>query len=527
MSETSKSGAMGSVAEQEPLTIAQAHSDPLNQMWSALRGWWLNIVIQDIDQLAVVRKIKDESGLTPRYIFMTCMSAGIAILGLILSSPAVVIGAMLLSPLMGPILGAGFALATGDAQWLKESGKALAAGTIFAILFCALIVLLSPLQTVTSEIASRTRPNLFDLAVALFSALAGSYAMIRGREGTIVGVAIATALMPPLAVVGFGLATANWTVFGGSLLLFVTNLMTIALSAAVMARLYGFRTSLSATQSMMQSIFIFICFVALAVPLGFSLKSIAWETNAQRQISNVIKDQFDEKARISALDINFGSNPIKVNASVLTPEFVSDAEAKSSKMLSRSLDFPIAVNIDQFRVGTGAGDVDAAQIAAAKAQEQAIADERKMAQLGERLALIAGVKAQDVLIDRSRKRAVVKAKPLAGATLATYYELEGRVAALEPGWTLLVEPPALALPDIGMLDNAPSETGQNALALIIWAAARVDAPIGLAGDGKDVDAILALLQEKNIRAVRRASIPRRTGMVTVRWLAPDEAAAAN
>ena len=68
-------------------------------------------------------------------------------------------------------------------------------------------MLLSPLQTVTPEIAARTQPNLFDLFVALFSALAGAYAMIRGREGTIVGVAIATALMPPLAVVGFGLAT--------------------------------------------------------------------------------------------------------------------------------------------------------------------------------------------------------------------------------------------------------------------------------------------------------------------------------
>ncbi|NJM51007.1 MAG: DUF389 domain-containing protein [Sphingomonadales bacterium] len=518
---------MSAPMTDEPLTIAEAHRDPLNQMWSALRGWWVNIVIKDIDQLAVVKKIKDESGLTPRYIFMTCMSAGIAILGLILSSPAVVIGAMLLSPLMGPILGAGFALATGDALWLKESAKALAAGTIFAILFCAVIVLLSPLQTVTSEIAARTRPNLFDLAVALFSALAGSYAMIRGREGTIVGVAIATALMPPLAVVGFGLATANWTVFGGSLLLFVTNLMTIALSAAVMARLYGFRTSLSATQSMMQNLFILISFIALAVPLAFSLKQIAWEANASRQINGAVKDQFDDKARISQMDINYDADPISVTASVLTPEFEADAANKSSKILTRTLGYPIAVTIDQFRVGTGAGEADAAQLAAAKAQQQAIADERKIAQLGERLALIAGVRSQDVLIDRSSKRAVVKAKPLTGASLATYYELEKRVSALEPGWTLLIEPPALDLPDIAMQGAAPSEAGQRALALVIWAAVRVDAPIGLNGDAKDVDAALALLQEKNIRAVKRTSIPRRSGAVSVRWLAPDEVVAAN
>ena len=104
----------------------------------------------------------------------------------------------------------------------------LAWGTLMAIVLCALVVFFSPLQEITSEIAARTRPNLFDLGVAVFSALAGAYAMIRGREGTIVGVAIATALMPPLAVVGFGLATANWLVFSGALLLYITNLMAIA-----------------------------------------------------------------------------------------------------------------------------------------------------------------------------------------------------------------------------------------------------------------------------------------------------------
>ena len=88
---------------------------------------------------------------------------------------------------MSPIIGTGFSLATGDADWLRRCGKALIAGSLFAILFCAVIVFLSPLQTVTEEIAARTRPNLFDLLVALFSALAGSYAVIRGREGTIVG----------------------------------------------------------------------------------------------------------------------------------------------------------------------------------------------------------------------------------------------------------------------------------------------------------------------------------------------------
>ncbi|GAB7550941.1 hypothetical protein NRB_04370 [Novosphingobium sp. 11B] len=170
-------------------------------------------------------RIVEDSGWTPRYACMVMMSAGIAVLGLLLSSPALVIGAMLISPLMSPILGLGFSLALFDFSEMRRALTALAIGGGAAVLFTALIVALSPLQAPTSEIIARTRPNLFDLAVALFAALAGTFAIIRGRGDTIVGVAIATALMPPLVVVGFGLATWNIPVLGGAFALFVTNLM--------------------------------------------------------------------------------------------------------------------------------------------------------------------------------------------------------------------------------------------------------------------------------------------------------------
>ena len=101
---------------------------------------------------------------------VSAMSGGIAVLGLLLSSPAVVIGAMLLSPLMDPSMGLGFALAIGDYKWLRRSAKSLAWGSLMAIGLCAAIVFFSPIQDITSEIASRTRPNLFDLLVAIFSA---------------------------------------------------------------------------------------------------------------------------------------------------------------------------------------------------------------------------------------------------------------------------------------------------------------------------------------------------------------------
>lgn len=238
-------------------------------------GWWRVHVANSVEHQAVVARVQEDAFWSGHFAFMTLMSAGIAILGLLLSSPAVIIGAMLISPLMGPILGFGFGLALFDFVEIRRAFLSLAIGALLAVLFCALIVVVSPLQSVTSEIAARTRPNLFDLGVAIFSGLAGTYAMIRGRQGTIVGVAIAVALMPPLAVMGFGLATLNLPILGGATFLFFTNLMAIGLSAAVLARLYGFAGRLSPRQTWLQAALIIGALVAFAVPLGLALRQIA------------------------------------------------------------------------------------------------------------------------------------------------------------------------------------------------------------------------------------------------------------
>ena len=225
-----------------------------------LYRWWRMSLVGSVDHEKVVDRIVEESGWSPRYAFMIMMSAGIAVLGLLLSSPAVVIGAMLISPLMSPILGLGFSLTLFDFAEMRRSLTALAIGSALAVLFTALIVLASPLKAPTAEILARTRPNLFDLLVALFAALAGTFAIIRGRGETITGVAIATALMPPLAVVGYGLATWNMPVLAGSFALFVTNFVTIALSATIMARFYGFGHRLSSQQGWVQTVLLSLVF---------------------------------------------------------------------------------------------------------------------------------------------------------------------------------------------------------------------------------------------------------------------------
>lgn len=459
-----------------------------------LRRWWLRDVVADIDQAEVIEKRREEGALSHRYLFMIAMSAGIAILGLLLGSPAVVIGAMLLSPLMDPIMGLGFALAIGDYRWVKQSARTLAWGCLLAILLCAVLVFFSPIQTITSEIAARTRPNLFDLFVALFSALAGAYAMIRGREGTIVGVAIATALMPPLATVGFGLATLNWTVFSGALLLFTTNFLTIALTGWGMARLYGFSNDLSRKQGRAQNIAVAVVFIGLAVPLGLSLQQIAWEANAQRMVRSEIREVFDDNSVIDTFEIAFNAEPMAVSATMLTPQIRADAEATLSRTISERLGREVSLTLTQFQVGTSATAAQQAQLSAARARDEADARERSDT-LALRLAAVAGVTQGEVLIDRSRRRALVRAARLPGASLATYRALEARIAATEPDWTIELLPPPLPLPRT-IASDAEGLTAQGAetAALIGWAARRLGQPVRLTGEAGAANAAADLLR---------------------------------
>ena len=492
--------------DPEPREAPPVLAKPLDQSFAKVilswRKWWRDSVVGTVDQAAVIEKRRLECRMSARYLFMCAMSGGIAILGLLLSSPAVVIGAMLLSPLMDPIIGLGFALAVGDYRWLRLSARSLLWGSLMAVILCAVIVWLSPLQSITPEIASRTRPNLFDLMVALFSALAGAYAMIRGREGTIVGVAIATALMPPLAVVGFGMATFNWPVFSGALVLFVTNLITIALIAALMARLYGFRTTLSQRQTVVQNVLIIVAFVALMIPLGLSLTQIANEASGARAVRAEILDAFDPRSRLSEVEIDWDVRPVAVDATVLTPRLMSGVEGQISAALQRVLEEPVSLTLQQYQVGTSGSAAEEAQLSRARAQAEAAAAERAE-QLADRMALVAGVSTDDVLVDRERRRAVVRASEIDGASLSAYRAFEQRLARTEPEWSVELRPPLRPLPVVPVEvseDGTRSlgRDGQAAADLIAWAAKRVDAPITLSGPDAELAVVTGYLQQQGV-----------------------------
>lgn len=407
---------------------------------AAIARWWRSHVVGDVHHALVIEKISDEAGWSGPYAFAIVISAGISILGLLLPSSAVLIGAMLISPLMMPIIGLGFGIATFDLVEMRRAAWALAAGSLIAVALSSAFVAISPIQTVTSEIAIRTRPNLFDLLVALLSALAGGYALIRERSTTVVGVAIAIALMPPLAVVGFGIATQNWTVLAGSLLLFMTNLVTIALTAAVVARLYGFGAHLSPAQTRLQGTLIVAGLAALAVPLGIALKQIASESFARRAIREAVMMPFGDAARMSQLDIDFDRRPVVVRAAVLTPDLVGDADPRALAQARRSVALPLDLHIDQLRTGLERGAGEAAAVAAAQ-PGRVDAGTSVRAAIAERIAPLVGVGPDALTIDPTTRRIVGTFAPLPGAGDETYLALADRAAAAVPGWTITLLPP--------------------------------------------------------------------------------------
>ncbi|MBG0783897.1 MAG: DUF389 domain-containing protein [Anaerolineaceae bacterium] len=182
------------------------------------------------------------------YFFMVVLSAAIATLGLINDSPAVIIGAMVVAPLMSPILGVGLGSITADGKLTSNSISALIRGAIIAILLSALLTLVNiylpfvpSLLDIPHEILSRTQPTANDLIIALAGGLAAAYALSQPNlSAALPGVAIATALMPPLCTIGVGLALGRWDIAGGASLLFLTNAVTIAFASSLVFFLEGF-----------------------------------------------------------------------------------------------------------------------------------------------------------------------------------------------------------------------------------------------------------------------------------------------
>ena len=217
----------------------------------------------------------------------------VASLGLNTNSTAVIIGAMLISPLMGPIMGVGLGLGINDFELIKKSFRNLTIATIFSILTSTLYFLISPLNEARSELLARTTPMIYDVLIAFFGGMAGIVASSSRVKGNVIpGVAIATALMPPLCTAGFGLASGNLTYFFGAFYLYTINSVFIAFATTLGVKLMHFhkKTFVDKNRERRVQQFVYAIIFITIVPSVYitynMIKANFFETSVSRFITN-------------------------------------------------------------------------------------------------------------------------------------------------------------------------------------------------------------------------------------------------
>ncbi|MBT0653435.1 TIGR00341 family protein [Geomobilimonas luticola] len=334
----------------------------LDRFTCRVRAWLLS-QSEKINHRGVIKDVFAEGEMSAGYIFSLNVANLIALCGLLVNSSPVIIGAMLISPLMGPFLSFGFAFVTGDGIiWSKAVRKIILSVTL-SIVVAAFATYLSPLKELTGEIVSRTRPNLYDLIIAFLAGLAGASALCTKKNFLTVvpGVAIATAVIPPLSVVGFGLGTWNLRVFLGGFLLFFTNFVAIIISTCIVFYFYGFRRSMATEVELSQLkkrlAFLVTVLIVISIPLGYTLQRSISEVKLRNTIRDVLHARLDRanQSHLATFTYKVGSDDVlKIDAVVNTVRYLNEADARQvESALSSTLRQKVVLNLEQIKVQTG------------------------------------------------------------------------------------------------------------------------------------------------------------------------------
>ncbi len=228
----------------------------------------------------------------------------IASIGLNVNSTAVIIGAMLISPLMGPIMGIGLGIGINDFDLIKRAYKNLAIATVIGVATSTIYFLISPISDAQSELLARTTPTIWDVMIALFGGLAGIVATTRKSISNVIpGVAIATALMPPLCTAGFGLATGNFYFFFGAFYLYFINSVFISLSSFIIVRFLKFqkKTLLDSSREKRVRKYILIVVTITVIPSIVMAYNIVTRSLVEKKIQQFVNNEltFDNAQLIS------------------------------------------------------------------------------------------------------------------------------------------------------------------------------------------------------------------------------------
>ena len=251
-----------------------------------------------LDREGTIVNIKNNRRMVGANAWLLMCSIMIASLGLDLNSPAVIIGAMLISPLMSPILGIGLGVGINDQKTIVSSLKSFGIAIGIALFTSTLYFLVTPFGDVTNEILSRTKPTLLDVLVATFGGIAGIISGSRkDQSNAIPGVAIATALMPPLCVTGYGIANGNWVFLANSFYLFFLNATFVALATLVIVRYLDFPRMKhnDLLESRRNRNLIGIVSFFMILPSMYILYQVLTENRENHQIKTFVTEQFGDR----------------------------------------------------------------------------------------------------------------------------------------------------------------------------------------------------------------------------------------
>ena len=307
------------------------HTD--KTLWQVVKGYFNALPYKENEE-ETIQEISRGVTFHGANLWILVFAVFIASLGLNVNSTAVIIGAMLISPLMGPIVGMGLAVGINDSRLLSRSLKNYLVATTISVITAAIYFLLTPLTEAQSELLARTSPTLYDVLIALCGGAAGILALSVGGKGNVIpGVAIATALMPPLCTAGYGLAMGNFSFFFGAFYLFFINTVFIALSTFVGVRMLRFRRKQFVDAARLSKVkrYIIGIVVLTMLPAAYMTVQIIRESvldsNMRRFTKNeltfkatqILSQRRDEKTKL--LEIVALGNPI-------TAEEIKQAQAR-------------------------------------------------------------------------------------------------------------------------------------------------------------------------------------------------------
>ena len=298
---------------------------------------------EDFQELFVT--LRQSASVTSIFIMLMILSTLLATTGLFQNSVPVIIGAMILAPLMSPIVSFAMGVVRGEKEMLTGSAITLLIGVATALLFSSFFTWLMPLNILTDEMKGRLNPNILDLMVAIISGVAGAYAHAKSEIAkSLAGVAIAVALVPPLSVAGIGIGWWDMEIVYGSFLLFMTNLAGITLAAALTFLILGFAPVKRATKGIVwTSLFL----VAVTIPLFISFFQVVEQNKIFKQLKSAESIVFDGKTiTIQAISVDLSRKVPVIYIRARSNSALHDAELQKIRLhINKVLQRPVIVDV--------------------------------------------------------------------------------------------------------------------------------------------------------------------------------------